>query len=158
MEKEEKEKEKEEVEIKKSKKRKRDDKQLKKMRKLLYVIETIAVVIIAIIMLILITNKTFFREEYRTNNIKIDIPLLTFFVSDKNDEIKLLTLRKSEYVKKYFEDYLSLLDRYSCNGEIFYYDENYGTAIYNIDVDKGFALKTITIKYTNKDARELCEG
>lgn len=142
----------------KTKKRKKTDKQLKKMRKLLYIIETVAVVVIAIIMLILITNKTFFREEYRTNNIKIDVPLLTFFVSDKNNEVKLLTLRKSEYVKKYFEDYLSLLDRYSCNGEIFYYDENYNTTIYSIDVDKNFALKTITIKYSLKDARKLCEG
>lgn len=141
----------------KIKKRKRADKQLKKMRKKRYIIETICTIVIATVMLVLITNKTFFREEYRTDNIKIDLPLLTFFVSDNNNEVKLLTLRKSGYVKEYFDEYLSLLDRYSCKDKIFYYDEKHNTAIYEINVEKGFALKTITIKYNNGDANSLCE-
>ena len=142
----------EDVVTKKEKKKK-----LKEMKKLRYAIETLVVIIITVIMLVLITNKTFFREEYRKDNMKINIPLLTFFVSDKNNEIKLLTLRKSEYVKEYFDDYLSLLDRYTCGNNIFYYDEKYNTAIYNVDVEKGFAIKTITIKYDSGDINALCE-
>lgn len=144
--------------IEKKEKRKIKDKKLIKMRKLRYIIETVTVLIIAIIMLILITNKTFFREEYQTDKIKIDLPLLTFFVKDKDNVVELLTLRKSEYVKNYFDVYLESLDRYSCDGKIFYYDNKYDTAIYSISVEKNFAIKKIKINYENNDINKLCEG
>jgi hypothetical protein len=128
------------------------------MRKKRYIIETIIISIFIVFMLILLCNRTFFREEYKTSKIDIDLPLLTFFVKDSDGVIELKTLRKSEYLKEYFDSYLSKLSRYNCNDVSFYYDEVTRTAIYDISVNKVFALKTIKIKYQNGNPNCLCNG
>lgn len=134
-----------------------DKEEIVEIRKKRYIIETIIIVVLAIFMLILLCNRTFFREEYKTNKINIDIPLLTFFISDDGNEIVLKTLRKSEYLKEYFDLYLSNLARYNCDTTGFYYDNSTRTAIYDITIEKDFAIKTIKIKYTNGDANQLCD-
>lgn len=135
-----------------------DKEEIVEIRKKRYIVETVIIVILAIFMLILLCNRTFFREEYKTNKINIDIPLLTFFVSDDGNEIVLKTLRKSDYLKEYFDLYLSNLARYNCDTTGFYYDSSTKTAIYDITVEKDFAVKTIKIKYTNGDANYLCDN
>ena len=82
--------------------------------------------------------------------------LLYFFVKDEDKVVEFKTLRKSEYDKEYFDEYLDKLDRYTCNNEIFYYDKNYNLAIYDIKVEKKFALKTIKISYDVFDVNEVC--
>ena len=149
-----------------TKKRKKVEKELKdltkdkreifELRKRRYIIEIAIITIFGIILLILLCNRTFFREEYRTSKINIDIPLLTFFIKDDGNEIVLKTLRKSDYVKEYFDSYLSNLAMYNCGERHFYYDEKTNTAIYDIDVEKTFAIKTITVKYNNGTADCLC--
>ncbi len=127
-------------------------------KKTIYIFETVVVVLLAIIMLLLLCNRTFFREKYTTDKIDIDIPLLTFYVKDSNGEIVFKTLRKSEYVRHYFDLYLSNLTKYNCGDNSFYYDELKHVAIYDISVEKKFAVKTIKIKYTNGDADCLCDS
>lgn len=133
-----------------------DKEEIVEIRKKRYIVETVIIVIFAIFMLILLCNRTFFREEYKTSKINIDIPLLTFFISDDGNEIVLKTLRKSDYLKEYFDLYLSNLTRYNCDEIGFYYDSSTRTAIYDIDVEKTFAIKTIRIKYSNGEANCLC--
>ena len=133
-----------------------DKQEIIELRKKRYILEATIIVIIAIIMLILLCNKTFFSEKYETSSIKIDIPLLTFFIKDDGKEIILKTLRKSDYLKDYFDAYLSNLDRYNCGENKFYYDTITKTAIYDISIQKTFGIKTISIKYQNGDEECLC--
>lgn len=123
-----------------------------------YKIEVIIVIILFVFLLILLCNRTFFREQYKTSKISLDIPIFSFFVKDDGKILELKTLRKSQYVKKYFEDYLSTLTRYNCKNKIFYYVESTNTIIYDINVEKDFALKTITIKYDNKNPDLICDS
>lgn len=126
-------------------------------RKRTYLIELIILGILLLILLILLCNRTFFREEYRTSKINVQIPLLSFFIKDNGNEITLKTLRKSQYVKDYFVEELDKMTRYTCDNDVlFYYDEDTKTAIYSIDVEKNFAMKTIKIKYAQGDADCLC--
>ena len=127
-----------------------------KNRRVLFVLETIAITVLSICMIALLLNKTFFREEYEANDFKIKIPMLYYFVSDKDGVIEFKTLRKSGYDRKYFDDYLANLDRYTCNGESFYYDSKYKLAIYDIEVEKVIAVKTIKIHYEVIDINSIC--
>ena len=125
-------------------------------RKFLYFIETLLIAIVSFVMILLLLNKTFFREEYETDDFKINIPMLYFFVKDEDNVIEFKTLRKSEYNVEYFDNYLASLDKYSCNSSNFYYDSRYKLAIYKVDVDKKFAVKTIKITYEVMDLSEVC--
>jgi hypothetical protein len=124
--------------------------------KIKYTLEVITVVIFSIIMLLLLSNKTFFREEYRTDKITIRVPMMMYYVSDKDNEVVLKTLRKSAYVKDYFEKQFEGMTRYNCGDVGFYYDELNNTAIYGVKVDKKFAIKTVKIEYAYGDANCLC--
>lgn len=135
----------------------KDKEEIIEIRKKRYIFETILVAILLFFLLILLCNRTFFREEYKTSKIDIDIPLLTFFVKDNDGEIVLKTLRKSAYLREYFDSYLSNLTKYNCGDKSFYYNETTRSAIYDISVEKSFAIKTIKIKYANGDANCLCD-
>ena len=130
----------------------------KKYKKFLYNLELFVIVVFSIIMLILLCNRTFFRSNYKNSKINIDLPLLMFFRSDKDNKLVLKTLRKSEYVKDYFDETLSRMIRYNCNGYSFYYDNKNLYAIYDIDIKKNFAIKTVTIEYASGDANCLCNA
>lgn len=127
-----------------------------KANKIKNTIEIVIIVIFSVIMLLLLSNKTFFREEYRTDKITIRVPMMMFFVSDKDNEVVLKTLRKSAYVKDYFEKQFEGMTRYNCGDFGFYYDELNNTAIYGVKVDKNFAIKTVKIEYAYGDADCLC--
>ena len=51
---------------------------------------------------------------------------------------------------------MASLDKYTCNGGNFYYDTKYKLAIYDIDVSKDFAVKTVKIKYEIMDIKDAC--
>jgi len=120
-------------------------------------VESVLLIVISAILISLICNKTFFREEYKTENVDISIPLLYYFVEDDGKVITFKTLRKSAYDKEYFNSYLENLSVYNCNNEIFYYDEDSSTTIYGVDVEKDFALKTISVYYSNETPANLCK-
>ena len=123
------------------------------------VIELTILFVFVIIMFILLCNRTFFRNEYKTSKVKINIPMLMFYVRDNNNELTLKTLRKSDYVKDYFDDELSKMTWYNCEGNYsFYYDDENHTAIYYVDVEKDFAIKTVKIRYAYGDADCLCNA
>ena len=119
-------------------------------------VESLLLIAISAILISLICNKTFFREEYRTDKVDITIPLLYYFVEDNGQVITFKTLRKSAYDKEFFDSYLENMSIYNCNNEIFYYDENTHTTIYGVDVDKDFALKTISVHYSEETPTSLC--
>ena len=152
-------KEKKEIEeiaqIKKYKKEKKESELLRQMS-LKKTLGLSLVVVFSIIMLVFFCNRTFFKNKYKTSKIDIDIPLLMFFMKDDGNEIQFKTYRKSQYVKDYFNNHLNNLSIYKCQDYDFFYDDLNKTAIYSIDVEKGFALKTVTIKYASGNADCLC--
>lgn len=125
--------------------------------KLEYKIEIVIVIILLVFLSFLLCNRTFFRNQYKTSKISLDVPFFSFFVKDDGKTLEFKTLRKTQYVKKYFEDYLSTFTRYNCKRGIFYYAEDTNTIIYDIEVEKGFAVKTITVKYDNKNPDLVCD-
>lgn len=131
---------------------------VKRNKKLLYNIELIVIVTFSIIMLILLCNRTFFRNNYKNSKINIDLPLLMFFRSDNNNKLVLKTLRKTQYVKDYFDNKLSDMTKYNCNGYEFYYDNKNLYAIYSVDIKKQTFIKTVTIEYAAGDANCLCNS
>lgn len=116
---------------------------------------------ISIVFLIFLSNKSFFRNTYKNGDLVLKLPLFMYFVSDDGNTVKFKTLRKSEYIKQYFDEYLSNLenfDYYACNdGRQIYYNSDNKNAIYSIDVEKNFALKTITVKYDIVEENTLCK-
>ena len=128
----------------------------KRNKKIVQKLELIVIVFFSIIMLVLLCNRTFFRNNYKTSKINIDIPVLMFFKSDDGNKLVLKTLRKSDYVEDYFNDYLMNFTKYNCNGHTFYYNNNHHYAIYNIDIKKNFIVKTVTITYATGSADCLC--
>ena len=128
----------------------------KKQKKLLNKLELIVIVIFSIIMLILLCNRTFFRSNYKNSKVNIDLPLLMFFKSDKDNKIELKTLRKSQYLKDYFDNQLKYMTKYNCGGYDFYYNDKDFFAIYDIKIEKDFIMKTVTIEYAAGDANCLC--
>lgn len=150
------------VTIKKKRKKKperafKDREQEYNSQKIKYAIEITLVIIFSLIIILLLCNRTFFKEEYKTSKISLNIPLLTYFIKDNGEEIELKTLRKTEYVKNFFDNELAKMTRYNCANNTFYYNDESNTAIYNIDVTKNFAVKTIKIKYAQGDVDCLCE-
>ena len=114
----------------------------------------------AVILLVLLSNKTFFRKKYKNNNIVIDIPMFMYYKSDKNNKVVFKTIRKSNYLYEYFNEYLSNLDvfdYYICNnGKTIYYNEDTSLGIYNVDIVDKFGIKTIKIKYDYRDKNNVC--
>lgn len=122
------------------------------------IIETTILVILAIFLLILLCNKTFFKNKYENSSMYIELPKFTYFMKDEENEITLTTIRKSKFLKEYFGEYLSTLDYYYCDGRTIYYDKKNKTSIFDIEVKKTFAIKTIKIKYSDKGLEDLCVG
>ena len=127
--------------------------------------DTIILIIILIIfinILYLFSNKTFLRKKYTNNNFELDIPMFTFFVSDKNNEITFKSLRNEYYIDNFFDEYLSNLndyDYYVCkNGKSIYYNENTKLAINKINIEKHLFVKTIKINYQIKSLERLCDN
>lgn len=113
-------------------------------------------IVAGIILLIFFCNRTFFKHNYKTSKIDLDIPRLMFFIKDDGNQIVFKTYRKSEYVRNFFDNQLNNYPYYQCPGGNFFYDEINQTAIYSIDVEKGFAMKTVTVNYAKGDHDCLC--
>ena len=123
------------------------------------VIQITILVIFMIILLILLCNRTFFRNEYKTSKLKLEIPMLMFYINDDGEELTMKTLRKSDYVKSFFDGELGTMTRYNCEGGYsFYYSTESNAAIYSIDVTKKNIVKTIKVRYANGDADCLCNA
>ena len=136
-----------------------DKERLYSRMRLKNIIEITVLMIFIFILLVLLCNRTFFRNEYKTSKIQINIPMLMFYVDDTGDLLTLKTLRKSQYVKDFFDEELENMTRYNCDGGFnFYYNNDSNTAIYSLNVVKDFAVKTVKIRYANGDADCLCNA
>lgn len=132
--------------------------ELLEIRKKRYIIETIIVAVVTIIVLVLLCNKTFLRTNYKTDDFQINIPRFTYYVSDKNNTVKFSTLRKSDYLKEYYNEYLEGFIFYSCaeGNNTFYYNEKTKTLIKEIKIEKKFIVKTIEVTYDSRTPEEVC--
>ena len=128
------------------------------IRKRRHIIEAVIIVVLLLIAIMLLSNRTFLKTSYKNDNIDITIPRFSYFVKDKDNKVKLVTLRKSKYLKEYYNEYLEGFIFYSCaEGEkTFYYNENTRSLIKEIKVEKKFAIKTVEITYDTRSPEEVC--
>ena len=148
----------EKVITKEIKEEKISKKELKLIRKKRYIIEGIIIAVVVIIGLIFLCNKTFLSVNYKTDKINLSIPRFSYFVSDEDNEVRFVTLRKSEYLKEYYNEYLEGFVFYNCaEGEkTFYYNEQAKTLIKEIEVEKKFAIKIVEVEYDTRTPEEFC--
>lgn len=115
-------------------------------------------ILITILGFFLLVNNTFFRTKYKNDKFEIDLPLFTYFISDKDNELTLKTLKKSEALKQYFEEYLSNHDYCTCeDGTLIYYDEKNNNMIKYVNIKKGLIFTKIEIKYDTSLLEEICK-
>ncbi len=114
-----------------------------------------------IITLFLFSNRTFLKNKYTNDSIELDVPMFSYFISDTNNRIIFKTVKKEYYLKEYFDEYLSNLDKfdyYNCeDGRTLYYDESSRFAIKKINIKKGLFLKTIIVDYEIINLEEICK-
>lgn len=141
-----------------------------KRKKYLTCLELLVIIAVSVILLLLLCNRTFFRNNYKNSKININIPLLMFFKSDDGNKLVMNTLRNEEYVKDFFNDELSSMTKYTCNGFNFYYDELNHVAFYDVKIENTLFVKKVSIDYAagssdclcnvntiGKEAEELCK-
>lgn len=128
------------------------------IRKKRYIIEAIIVITLVIIALIILCNRTFLKTSYVNDNITVSIPRFSYFVSDNNNTVKLVTLRKASYLRDYFNEYLEGFTFYSCSEgtNTFYYNEGTHSLIREIKIESNFGIKTIEITYETRSPEEVC--
>lgn len=128
------------------------------IRKKRYIIEAIIVIALVIIALIILCNRTFLKTGYVNDNITVSIPRFSYFVSDNNNTVKLVTLRKASYLSDYFNEYLEGFTFYSCSEgtNTFYYNEGTHSLIREIKIESNFGIKTIEITYETRSPEEVC--
>lgn len=137
--------------------------ELIEIRKKTHAFKLIVIGILLLILLFLLINPTFFKKQYKNDNIYIEIPRYMYLVSDVNNEMTFKTLRKSDYVIEYFEKYFNdNFITYTCeDGSKVYYNKNSKpiTIVYDYEITKTLGIKTISIKYgnTNIDENILCQ-
>lgn len=114
-------------------------------------------VLITILGFFLLVNKTFFRTKYKNGKFEINLPLFTYFISDKDNELTLKTFKKSETLKQYFEEYLSNHDYYNCDDGIVIHYNKENSAIKDINIQKGLIFTKIEIKYDTSLLEDICK-
>lgn len=139
-------------------KKKEVSKEILEIRKKRHLIETIIILVLVLIAIMLISNRTFLTTSYKNDNINISIPRFSYFLKDKDNKVKFVTLRKSKYLNDYYNEYLEGFVFYSCSeGEkTFYYNEKTFSLIKEIKVEKKFAIKTVEITYDTRSPEEVC--
>lgn len=105
------------------------------------------------------SSKTFLRRAYDNNEIIINIPFFTFFVSDSDNVLELKSLKNREYLNNFYDRYVFQsvkFSEYYCNEKKFYFNQDTGTLIYSIDIISGETFNTIRIVYSDKTIEEVC--
>lgn len=133
-------------------------KELLEIRRKRHLIEAIIVAVVVFIALVLLCNRTFLGIQYKNKNMTVSIPRFSYYINDKDHKVKFVTLRKSKYLKDYYNEYLEGFIFYSCKEgkNTFYYNEQTKTLIKEIKIEKHFAIKTIEITYDTKTPEEVC--
>jgi len=121
--------------------------------------------IVFVCLFVLACNKTFLNTNYTkqigNSKISIDLPRFTYYLGSNENEIVFKTLRKSANTRKFFKDFLESdrFDIYYCGDSEtpYYYSREGKYFIYNIEVEKKFAIKTVTVNYTTVEYDEFCK-
>ena len=128
------------------------------------IVEVVIACIILVIAFVIACNPTFlktnFTKKVENSTVSIDIPRFTYYVDSDDNTIVFKTLRKSANTKAFFQSFLESerFDVYYCSGSDtpYYYNSVGKYFIYNIEVKKTFAIKTITVNYTTTSYNEFC--
>ncbi len=130
------------------------------------IVEVIILCILIVLVFVLSCNRTFLRTSYvkkvGNSEINISLPRFTYFVSSDENKIIFKTLRKSTNTRQFFDEFLETdaFTPYWCpddNEKFYYYNEANKYFIYNIEVTKSFAIKTITVNYSTADENTFCD-
>lgn len=155
---------KKETRKKKTIKHKMSKKELEGYKRRNFIVEGCILFVVFLIVIFFVSNKTFIHTKYTHeiggSKIEIEIPRFTYFVSDKDETITFMTLRKTVNTTQWFNDLVEneKYDLYYCPGdEVPYYYNSVGHFfIKNISVTKHFGIKKITIDYSTEDYDTFC--
>ncbi len=134
------------------------------MEKKTRTVQLVILIIVAFLLLLFLANRTFFRTAFTKKiddkEIRVDLPRFTYFISDKDQTLTFKTLRKSQNTINYYDQYLESesFDLYNCTTrkEPIYYNRAYKYFLYDVEVKKSFAVKTVTMKYSLENVDEIC--
>lgn len=141
---------------------------LEKYKKRNKLVEIIIACIIVLAVFFVACNQTFLKTSYtkKVGNsvIELDLPRFTYYVSSDEKTIIFKTLRKSENTRAFFEDFLAegvdsgKFDVYYCgeSDQPYYYNSQGKYFIYDISVEKTFAVKTVKVNYTTIELDLFC--
>ncbi len=133
-------------------------KELIAIRRKRHIIEAVIILVLVIIALIILLNRTFLKTSYSNDNITVSVPRFSYYVSDNDNKVKFITLRKASYLTDYYNEYLEGFTFYSC-GEgtnTFYYNEGTHSLIKEIKIESNFGIKTVEITYETRSPEEVC--
>ncbi len=112
----------------------------------------IALLLFVIISTVLIYNSTFFYKEYKTfknEEITIPIPLFSYYKRlGGMYGVTFYTLRSKTSIDKVKNNYLNNLEKMSCHGNIYYYDNAQDITIWNYSSGRHHIFNTIYIGYS----------
>ena len=137
---------------------------IEKYKKRNKIVEIIIACVVLVLVFILCCNRTFlstsFSKKVDSSNIEISLPRFTYYIASDDDTVIFKTLRKSENTRAFFDDFITSekFDIYYCDDKEYYYDSEGKFFITDIKVEKTFAIKTITIKYSTIDKDIICNA
>lgn len=127
-------------------------------------VEIIIACVVLVLVFVLCCNRTFlgtsFSKKVDNSKIEISLPRFTYYIDSDDDTVIFKTLRKSENTREFFDDFITSekFDIYYCDDKEYYYDSEGKFFITDIKVEKTFAIKTITIKYSTIDKDVICDA
>ena len=141
-----------------NKKRKyKNDKTINKKNDIIF--WSIIMLFFIVVLSFIFSSKTFFKRAYENKNIIVNVPLLTFFISDSNNVLELKSTRSIQYLNQFYEKNIlksSKFTEYSCNDKQFLYNPDTQTLIYSIEIIKGKSSNIIKVHYSDKSFEEIC--
>lgn len=125
----------------------------KKSIKIIFLLSML--VIILFIFLLLLLNQTFFKSRYNSeflDNVSIPIPRFSYYRKTGGQYVSVFkTLRSTDEIDVFIDNYLSSLEKMNCNGDLYYYNQKRDFTItqYAANNDGYGFINTIYISYTN---------
>ncbi len=124
-----------------------------KIIKILFLLSILTIILF--IFLLLSLNQTFFKARYNSeflDNVSVPIPRFSYYRKTGGQYVSVFeTLRSTDEIDVFINNYLSSLEKMDCNGDFYYYNNKRDFTItqYAANNDGYGFINTIYISYTN---------